>query len=102
MGALDILAETHQPKALIEAFTSFGPVDSIINKGGYKAAVRLMRGPQVDLMVMPPGEAGTYRIHFTGSKEPKLPPPPMGRDPGRRPSPEGFLRIRQEGRPLTT
>ena len=28
-----------------------------------------MRGPQVDLMVMPPGEAGTYRIHFTGSKE---------------------------------
>ena len=26
----------------------------------------LLRGPQVDLMVMPPGEAGTYRIHFTG------------------------------------
>jgi DNA polymerase (family 10) len=69
IGDLDILAETHRPKDLIEAFTSFGLVDSVVNKGGYKAAVRLMRGPQVDLMVMPPGEAGTYRIHFTGSKE---------------------------------
>ncbi len=45
-------------RALIDAFTAFGLVDSVINRGGYKAAVRLMRGPQVDLMVMPPGEAG--------------------------------------------
>ena len=41
----------------------------MINRGGHKAAVGLLRGPQVDLMVMPPGEAGTYRIHFTGSKD---------------------------------
>ena len=40
IGDLDILAETDQPAALVDAFTTFGMVDSVINKGGYKAAVR--------------------------------------------------------------
>jgi DNA polymerase (family 10) len=101
IGDLDILAETHQPKALIEAFTSFGLVDSVVNKGGYKAAVRLMRGPQVDLMVMPPGEAGTYRIHFTGSKEHNVRLRAMARDQGWSLSEKGFLRIGEDGEPLT-
>ncbi len=39
-----------------------------------------VRGPQVDLMVMPPGEAGTYRIHFTGSKEHNVRLRAMARD----------------------
>src|SRR6478735_4110045 len=101
IGDLDILAETHRPKDLIEAFTSFGLVDSVINKGGYKAAVRLVRGPQVDLMVMPPGEAGTYRIHFTGSKEHNVRLRAMARDQGWSLSEKGFLRIGEDGEPLT-
>ena len=101
IGDLDILAETDQPKTLIEAFTSFGLVDSVVNKGGYKAAVRLMRGPQVDLMVMPPGEAGTYRIHFTGSKEHNVRLRAMARDQGWSLSEKGFLRIGEDGEPLT-
>ena len=87
--------------ALIDAFTSFGLVDSVINRGGYKAAVRLMRGPQVDLMVMPPGEAGTYRIHFTGSKEHNVRLRAMARDRGWSLSEKGFLRIGEDGEPLT-
>jgi len=101
IGDLDILAETHRPNDLIEAFTSFGLVDSVVNKGGYKAAVRLMRGPQVDLMVMPPGEAGTYRIHFTGSKEHNVRLRAMARDQGWSLSEKGFLRIGEDGEPLT-
>jgi DNA polymerase (family X) len=101
IGDLDILAETDQPKALIEAFTSFGLVDSVVNRGGYKAAVRLMRGPQVDLMVMPPGEAGTYRIHFTGSKEHNVKLRAIARDKGWSLSEKGFLRIGEDGQPLT-
>ena len=69
IGDLDLLAETDDGPGLIERFVSLGIVDGVINRGAYKAAVRLLRGPQVDLMVMPPGSAGTYRIHFTGSKE---------------------------------
>src|SRR5689334_11071863 len=69
IGDLDLLAETDDGPGLIERFTGLGVVDQVLNKGGYKAAVRALRGPQIDLMVMPPGAAGTYRIHFTGSKE---------------------------------
>jgi DNA polymerase (family 10) len=101
IGDLDILAETDQPAALIDAFTSFGMVDSVINKGGYKAAVRIQRGPQADLMVMPPGEAGTYRIHFTGSKEHNVRLRAMARDKGWSLSEKGFLRIGDDGEPLT-
>ena len=101
IGDLDILAETDQPTALIDAFTRFGMVDSVINKGGYKAAVRLQRGPQADLMIMPPGEAGTYRIHFTGSKEHNVRLRAMARDQGWSLSEKGFLRIGEDGEPLT-
>jgi len=101
IGDLDLLAETDQPAALVDAFTSFGLVDSVLNRGGSKAAVRLMRGPQVDLMVMPPGEAGTYRIHFTGSKEHNVRLRAMARDRGWSLSEKGFLRIGDDGEPLT-
>ena len=101
IGDLDLLAETDEPARLIDAFTGLGLVDSVINRGGYKAAVRLMRGPQVDLMVMPPGEAGTYRIHFTGSKEHNVRLRAMARDRGWSLSEKGFLRIGEDGEPLT-
>ena len=101
IGDLDLLAETDQPATLLDAFTRFGLVDSVLNRGGYKAAVRLMRGPQVDLMVMPPGEAGTYLIHFTGSKEHNVRLRERARDRGWSLSEKGFLRIDEDGEPLT-
>jgi DNA polymerase IV (family X) len=101
IGDLDLLAETDEPAALMDAFTSFGLVDSVINRGGHKAAIRLQRGPQVDLMVMPPGEAGTYLIHFTGSKEHNVRLRAMARDRGWSLSEKGFLRIGEDGQPLT-
>ena len=101
IGDLDLLAETSAAGALMDAFTGFALVDSVVNRGGYKAAVRLQRGPQVDLMVMPPGEAGTYRIHFTGSKEHNVRLRAMARDRGWSLSEKGFLRIGDDGEPLT-
>jgi DNA polymerase (family 10) len=101
IGDLDLLAETDQPAALMDALVGFGLTDTVLNRGGHKAAVKLMRGPQVDLMVMPPGEAGTYRIHFTGSKEHNVRLRAMARDQGWSLSEKGFLRIDEEGRPLT-
>jgi DNA polymerase (family 10) len=101
IGDLDLLADTSDAGSLIGRFTSLGIVDHVVNQGGYKAAVRLMRGPQVDLMVMPPGEAGTYRIHFTGSKEHNVRLRAMARDQGWSLSEKGFLRIGEDGEPLT-
>ncbi len=101
IGDLDLLAETDDGPALIERFTTLGAVDHVVNKGGYKAAVRLLRGPQADLMVMPPGTAGTYRIHFTGSKEHNVRLRERARDLGWSLSEKGFQRIGEDGEPLT-
>jgi DNA polymerase (family 10) len=99
IGDLDLLAETDRPEELVERFTSLGSVESVIAKGPHKAAVRLLRGPQVDLMIMPPGEAGTYLIHFTGSKEHNVKLRGMARDKGWSLSEKGYLRLAEEGDP---
>ncbi len=100
IGDLDLLAETDDGAALIERFTALGVVDHVVNRGEYKAAIRLLRGPQADLMVMPPGVAGTYRIHFTGSKEHNVRLRERARDQGWSLSEKGFLRIGEDGEPL--
>jgi len=100
IGDLDLLAETDRPAELVERFVSLGSVDSVLAKGPRKAAVRLLRGPQVDLMIMPPGEAGTYLIHFTGSKDHNVTLRGRARDRGWSLSEKGYLRIGDDGEPL--
>ncbi len=101
IGDLDVLAETDDAAALMAAFTSLPMVETAVNRGLAKSAIRLVRGPQVDLMAMPPDAAGTYRIHFTGSKEHNVRLRAMARDRGWSLSEKGFLRIGEDGDPLT-
>ena len=99
IGDLDLLAETDRPEDLVERFTTLGAVESVIAKGPHKASIRLLRGPQIDLMIMPPGEAGTYLIHFTGSKEHNVRLRGMARDKGWSLSEKGYLRLGDDGEP---
>jgi DNA polymerase (family 10) len=101
IGDLDILAETTQPAAVMDAFAALPMFEQQVNRGTAKSAARLIRGPQVDLMAMPPEAAGTYRIHFTGSKEHNVRLRAMARDKGWSLSEKGFLRIGEDGEPLT-
>jgi DNA polymerase (family X) len=101
IGDLDLLVETTEPAPLMAAFAGLGMVDRVVNQGGAKSTVRLIRGPQADLMAMPPDAAGTYRIHFTGSKEHNVHLRAMARDKGWSLSEKGFLRIGEDGEPLT-
>jgi DNA polymerase (family 10) len=101
IGDLDLLAETTDPAALMARFATLGTVDTIVARGGHKSAIRLVRGPQVDLMVMPPGSAGAYRLHFTGSKEHNVRLRARARDRGWSLSEYGFQRIGEDGEPLT-
>jgi DNA polymerase (family 10) len=55
----------------------------------------------VDLMVMPPGQAGTYLVHFTGSAAHNVRLRGMARDRGWSLSEKGFLRLDAEGEPAT-
>jgi DNA polymerase (family 10) len=99
IGDLDLLAETDRPDELVERFTTLGSVESVLGRGPHKAAVRLLRGPQVDLMIMPPGQAGTYLIHFTGSKDHNVKLRGMARDRGWSLSEKGYLRLGEDGEP---
>jgi DNA polymerase (family X) len=98
IGDLDLLAETDSPNEVIETFCQLPSVEAVLGRGLHKAAVRLGgRGPQVDLMVMRPGQAGTYLIHFTGSKEHNVRLRAMARDKGWSLSEYGFARIDESG-----
>ena len=100
IGDLDLLAETDDPTGLVARFAALGAVDQVLGRGTHKAAVRLMRGPQVDLMLMEPAAAGTYRIHFTGSKEHNVRLREMARDRGWSLSEYGFARLGEDGNVL--
>jgi DNA polymerase (family 10) len=101
IGDLDLLVETDAPGAVVARFTSLPGVEAVVNAGTHKAAIRLAGGPQVDLMVMPPGEAGTYLVHFTGSKEHNVRLRAIARDRGWSLSEKGFARLGEDGEPAT-
>jgi DNA polymerase (family X) len=101
IGDIDLLAETTDPEALMARFTALGLVDTVIGRGGHKSAIRVMRGPQVDLMAMPPGAGGTHLVHFTGSKQHNVRLRARARDRGWSLSEYGFVRIGEDGEPLT-
>jgi DNA polymerase (family 10) len=100
IGDLDLLVETDQPDLVIDQFVHLPVVDRVLGAGHAKASVTLLRGPQVDLMVMPPGEAGSYLVHFTGSKEHNVRLRGIARDRGWSLSEKGFLRLGDDGEPL--
>jgi DNA polymerase (family 10) len=101
VGDIDLLAETDAPAALTSRLTGLADVESVLGAGEHKAAIRLRHGPQVDLMVMPAGAAGTYLVHFTGSKEHNVRLRARARDQGWSLSEHGFQRLGPDGEPLT-
>jgi DNA polymerase (family 10) len=101
IGDLDLLVETDRPDEVIERFVTHGSVDKVVGRGHYKAAVTLIRGPNVDLMVMPPGQAGSYLVHFTGSAGHNTHLRGMARDRGWSLSEKGYVRLSPEGEPMS-
>ncbi|RPH90484.1 MAG: DNA polymerase/3'-5' exonuclease PolX [Desulfobacteraceae bacterium] len=66
---IDLVAESREPEALMDLFTSLPLVERIAAKGPTKAAVLLKTGIQADLRVVGPGVFPFALHHFTGSKE---------------------------------
>ncbi|MEX1334521.1 MAG: helix-hairpin-helix domain-containing protein [Candidatus Limnocylindrales bacterium] len=72
VGDLDILVESNEGEAVLEAARVLPFVDRVetdVRGGADRSTVRLADGPQLDIMVMPPGATGSYLVHFTGSAE---------------------------------
>jgi DNA polymerase (family 10) len=93
VGDIDLLVETRHPEPVVAAFTGLPGVEEVIARGLHKSSIRLRGGPQVDLMIMTPEAAGTYLVHFTGSKAHNVRLRSMARERGWSLSEKGFLRI---------
>jgi DNA polymerase (family X) len=69
IGDLDLLAAVDDPAAVIAALDALPEVEKVLSAGSDKSSITLSDGPQVDLMVCPPGAWGTHLVHFTGSAD---------------------------------
>ena len=98
---IDMLIETDSPDAAISKLERSPFVEHVGGHGGrtgaHRTTVQLMRGPQVDLMTMPVGKAGTYLVHFTGSAEHNVRLRAIARDRGWSLSEHGFARLNEDG-----
>jgi DNA polymerase (family X) len=103
---IDLLVETDQPQAVIARLHESPWVERVGGHGGRtggstRTTVQLMRGPQLDLMTMPPGAAGTYLVHFTGSAEHNVRLREIARDRGWSLSEHGFTSLEDPERRRT-
>lgn len=69
VGDLDILVTSTQPEEAMDCLAAWKGVDSVLARGPTKMSVRLKRGIQVDLRVVPAKCFGAAWQYFTGSKE---------------------------------
>jgi DNA polymerase (family 10) len=102
---LDVLVETDRPAEVIEQLHDAAWVERVGNTGERatgttRATVRLRNGPQLDVMTMPAGAAGTYLVHFTGSAAHNVRLRELARDRGWSLSEHGFTRLGEDGTPL--
>ena len=69
IGDLDILASSDSPDEVMDYFTSYPDVQSVLLKGSTKTSVILDDGVQADLRVVKSDSYGAALQYFTGSKE---------------------------------
>ena len=69
IGDIDILAVSSNPIELMNRFISLENVAEVYMKGETKSALRLIKGIDVDLRVVPLKSWGSALNYFTGSKE---------------------------------
>ncbi|HQA71411.1 MAG TPA: DNA polymerase/3'-5' exonuclease PolX, partial [Deltaproteobacteria bacterium] len=69
VGDLDILVTCDDPGRVMDRFTGFEDVETIVSKGSTRSTVVLRSGLQIDLRVVPDESYGAALHYFTGSRE---------------------------------
>lgn len=69
IGDVDVLVGAADHEAVVDAFTDWERVESVIEAGENKASVRAGGGVRVDLRVVVDEEFGSALQYFTGSKD---------------------------------
>jgi DNA polymerase (family 10) len=90
---LDLVAASRDPAALSAHLIAYPQVAEVVARGDTKTSVRLGRGLQVDLRVVPPGDHATLLHHMTGSKAHNVKLRGLARDRGFTLSEWGLYRL---------
>ena len=69
VGDLDILVICEEPGLVMDRFTGFEEVSTVVSRGTTRSTVVLRSGLQVDVRVVPEESYGAALHYFTGSKE---------------------------------
>ncbi len=69
VGDLDILVICEEPGLVMDRFTGFEEVSTVVSRGMTRSTVILRSGLQVDVRVVPEESYGAALHYFTGSKE---------------------------------
>ena len=93
IGDLDLLVEAKDADAVMDHLLEFGDVDAVIGRGDTKLSIRLARGLQIDLRVVPTKSFGAALQYFTGSKAHNVILRGMAKDRGLKINEYGVFRV---------
>src|SRR6476620_6191963 len=92
IGDIDLLVDADDPNAAMDQLGRFEDTATVIGRGDTKMSVRLGRGLQIDLRVVPVKSFGAALQYFTGSKDHNVVLRGMAKDRGLRINEYGIFR----------
>jgi DNA polymerase (family 10) len=96
IGDLDLLVDAKDADAAMDHLLKFGDVETVIGRGDTKLSLRLARGLQIDLRVVPTKSFGAALQYFTGSKAHNIILRGMAKDRGLKINEYGVFRVGQK------
>ncbi len=98
IGDVDLLVDADDANAAMDHLGRFEELATVIGRGDTKMSIRLGRGLQIDLRVVPPKSFGAALQYFTGSKDHNVVLRGMAKDRGLRINEYGVFRVPDEKR----
>ena len=98
VGDLDLLAEADDADAVMDQLGSMPAVVEVLARGNTKMSVRLDRGMQIDLRVVPGESFGAALQYFTGSKAHNVVVRGRAKQRGLKVNEWGVFRVTKQGR----
>lgn len=98
IGDLDLLVDSDDANAVMDQLGRFEELATVIGRGDTKMSIRLGRGLQIDLRVVPAKSFGAALQYFTGSKDHNVILRGMAKDRGLRINEYGVFRVAKSTR----
>jgi DNA polymerase (family 10) len=98
IGDIDLLVDADDGDAVMDQLARFEELSTVLGRGETKMSIRLGRGLQIDLRVVPPKSFGAALQYFTGSKDHNIVLRGMAKDRGLLINEYGVFRVKESRR----